>query len=1158
MSQKEEACLRCPVCDTDNRDDAAFCLHCGSSLASVCPRCGRELQPEAQFCDGCGARRGTPASATAHGRDAAAAEALKRLAPTAYADRLLAAGGKMADERRVVTILMSDVTGSSAMARDLDPEEWLEIMSGAFEVLIGPVARYEGTVARLEGDAILAFFGAPIAHEDDPERACRAGLEIVAGAKAYGVRLEQEQGISGFGVRVGIHTGMVVVGEVGTDLRMEYTAMGEAPNLTARLEAAAEPGTVLISEATHKLIAPLFETEPLSPIQAKGWQEPVPVWRVLAAREASSKVRGIAGLESPLVGRETEFAALQRALERLRAGEGGIVTIVGEAGIGKSRLVTELRKDRPAEFSEPSSLLDLRWVEGRCLSYGASLAYLPWLGVLRTIVGAAADEAPAAVADAMKAFVRSGCAERFDDIYPYLAQLMSLPLEEEYQQLLARLQAQELRARTFTALEIAIAGSARQTPLVLVLEDLHWSDATSMVLLDHLLALIERTSLLIIAILRPHKEHGSWRLRQVAAEKHGERHTDLLLDPLTSADGRVLVDNLLRTGGLPEELSQRILARAEGNPFYVEEILRTLLDDATLVPDTEMGGWRVTREVEQITVPDTLQGVLLARIDRLQEDTKRVLQMASVIGRIFLYRLLQALVEEERRLDAHLLTLQQEEMIRERARLPELEYIFKHELTREAAYSGLLRKQRRLFHRQVAEALERLFPKRVEEQAGLLAHHWEAAGEAEKAAGYLLRAAQRDVRQFANLEAIAHFSRGIALLEPLPSTPERVQLEFALQMGLGAPLIATRGYGAPEVGRAWGRALELSHHLGDLPQLWPARSAIYQYYLVRAEHQRALEIAEQMAEAGDRAGETAVFPFPKALLGISCLYLGRLEAAKTYLEAMVARYDRAKHGTSAFVYGQDVGVLYLSYLSWTLWLLGYADQAVELGREALDLADSLDHPFTLASGLSLVGRMHSMRRDALVASELAAAAAEVARERGFVFYQGAAIGLLGWAHGAQGAVQEGEMELRHGLAVWQAAGVEFHRPHFLAWLAEADGRLGRIDEGLDLLAEALALVEKTGERYYEAELRRLQAEFLLQRGRSAEAEATLWQAIEVARLQSARSLELRAAVSLARLWQGQGRRDQAHDLLASIYGWFTEGFDTADLVEAKALLEALA
>jgi predicted ATPase len=461
--------------------------------------------------------------------------------------------------------------------------------------------------------------------------------------------------------------------------------------------------------------------------------------------------------------------------------------------------VAELRREKPAKLASP---VDLRWVEGRCLSYGTSIAYLPWLDVLRTLLGTTADEAPATVNGALKGFVRSVCAERFDDVYPYLAQMMSLPLEDEYDQVLARLDAQELRARTFTAVETAIACTAAQRPLVLVFEDLHWSDATSLALLEHLSTAIEREAVLIMAVFRPYKEHGSWRLRQAAAEQHAERHTDLVLDPLTMTDAQMLVDNLLRASGIPEELAQRILARAEGNPFYVEEILRTLLDNATIVLDTEMGGWRVTRQAQEIAIPDTLQGVLLARIDRLQEDTKRVLQMASVIGRIFLYRLLQALVEEEHRLDAHLLSLQREEMIRERARLPELEYIFKHELTREAAYNGLLLKQRRVFHQQVAEALERLFLDRVEEQLGLLAYHWELAGDAEKAVGYLLQAAQRDVRQFANQEAIAHFRRGLALLEAMPPTPERVEIEFALQMGLGAPLIATKGYGAPEVGRA--------------------------------------------------------------------------------------------------------------------------------------------------------------------------------------------------------------------------------------------------------------------------------------------------------------------------------------------------------------------
>jgi len=769
--------MQCPDCSTENRIGAAFCGRCGRSLALVCQRCGAQLPVHLRFCDACGSPLVASSPQDVPERESIAVQALRRLAPTPYAERLLAARGEMNGERRLVTILMSDVEGSSAMARCLDPEEWLEVMDGAFDVLIEPIARYGGTVARLEGDAIMALFGAPIAHEDDPERACRAGLEIVEGAKSYAARLEEERGIEGFAVRVGIHTGLVVVGEVGSDLRMEYTAMGEVPNLTARLESAAEPGTVLVSAETHRYIAPLFETEVLAPIAAKAWEEPVPVYRVMAAREAQPKVRGIEGLESLLVGRDSEFAALREAIDRLQAGQGGIVTIVGDAGIGKSRLVAELRKEIISEALEPSQgLAAPQWLEGLCLSYGTSMAYLPWLDVLHSALDVTTEEAPQAVSDSLRERLVSLCPHELDDVYAYLARLMSLPLEEKIESFLGQLDGQLLRQRTFAAVESVVLCIAEQNPLVLVLEDLHWADATSLALLDHLLPLIERVPLLIVAVFRPHKDHGSWGLRATGAQQYADRHTDLHLEPLTSPNSEALVGNLLRVGALPEELAARILGRAEGNPFYVEEIIRSLLDDGTIEQDEETDGWCVTREVDQIAIPDTLQGVLLARIDRLQDDTKRVLQLASVIGRIFLYRLLAAIAEEESRLDAHLVTLQWQEMIRERARVPELEYIFKHDLTREAAYNGLLRRQRRVFHRQVAEAIEHLFPERIDEQVELLAYHWEQAEETEKAIKYLLRAGMRSRRLGASLQAVGFYQLALRKAVDLDALEGAIQL----------------------------------------------------------------------------------------------------------------------------------------------------------------------------------------------------------------------------------------------------------------------------------------------------------------------------------------------------------------------------------------------
>ncbi|MBM4466215.1 MAG: tetratricopeptide repeat protein [Chloroflexi bacterium] len=1141
--------MQCPKCNTENLEGAKFCLNCGAKLVTTCSQCGSELPLQARFCFVCGTLVSAPPSEAAREPGAVGlTEALKRLVPKEFAERLLATRGKVGSERRMVTILFSDVKGSTAMAEKLDPEEVMEIMNGAFEFLIPPVYRYEGTLARLMGDAILAFFGAPIAHEDDPERACRAALEIIEGAGRYAARLERERGIRGFNVRVGINTGLVVVGEVGSDLRVEYTAMGDVVNLAARMEGAAEPGTILITEETHKLIAPLFEAEFLGPIQVKGRTEPVATYRVLAAKEVAGKVRGIAGLESPLVGREAEFGALGEAVERLRVGVGGVVTIVGEAGIGKSRLVAELRKQASA---------DLQWVEGRCLSYGTSIAYLLWLDVLRGLLGVTAEATPLAVRDVLRERIQSLCPQRFTEVYPYLARLMSLPLDEEAESALRGLAGEQLKQATFRAVETLIECAASDRPLVLVGEDMHWSDPTSLELLETLLALTDRAPLLFIFLFRPLIEHGSWRVKESATRLYRHRHTDLWLGPLSAGESERLVGNLLGVEGLPQKLKWRILSDTEGNPFYVEEVLRSLIDDGAIVRDEASGRWQATREVADIPIPDTLQGVLMARIDRLQEETKRVLQMASVIGRIFLYKVLAAIAEEERELNKHLVTLQREEMIRERARIPELEYIFKHHLTQEAAYNGLLKKQRRVFHRQVAETLEQMFPERIEEQVGLLAHHWERAGEPQKAIHYLLQAGQKAVRVSANQEAIAHFTKGLELLQTLPDTSQRAQQEFVLQLALSAPLIATRGWGAPEVGLACRRARELSRQMGQLPQLPSLLNLLYQFYLIRAEHETALDLAKEIVAVAERGQDPLQIAFPLGSLGTSSFYIGDFTSARACQEQLIASYDPELHRSMAFVYGQDLAVLHMGYLARTTWFLGYPDRAVELNREAIARAQGLDHPFSLALAFSMACWTHTERREVAATEERAEAAIRIAAPRGFVFFESMGLCFQGWVRIQEGAIEEGMAQIRQSVAGLRAMGSEFHHPHFLSWLAEGHAKAGQVEEGIARLAEALELVERTGERYYEAEIHRLKGDLLWMQGNGPEAEAEYDKAIQVARQQSTKSLELRATMSLSRLLQTQGKQEQARQLLAEIYSWFTEGFDTPDLKEAKALLEEL-
>ncbi len=750
--------MRCRRCGAENREGAAFCASCGAGQAVYCPACGAEQRAQARFCDACGVRL-EPA---AHDPLTAA---LERLAPREYAERLLAAPGRPACERRQATLLFSDIQGSTALAERLDPEEVLDIINGAFEFLIAPVYRYGGTLARLMGDAILAFFGAPVAHEDDPERACRAALEIIAGAREYAARLERERGMRGFGVRVGIHTGPVVVGEVGSDRRGEYTAVGDAVNVAARLEGLAEPGTIVLSEETRRLVAWLFETESLGQLPIRGRAAAVTAHRLLGVRASAGKERGLPGVESPLVGREAELRELAAALAGLGAGEGSIVTVEGEAGLGKSRLVAELREmvrrgdgrqaaGAPQEDDSPDVTWGdgapgaAQWVEGRCLSYETGSAYRLWTGVLRSLVGAGEEDAPATLAARLRERLEALCPAERDALYPCLARLLALPLAPE-----GGVEGPALRAATFAAVETLLERTAAGRGLVLVCEDLHWADPISLELLQQVAGLAGRAAVLLVCTYRPQPGTAWAGVEEVAARACPGRHRALRLAPLSAGESEVLAASLLAAAGLPAGLKARVLERAQGNPFYMEEIVRSLLDAAGAAG------------TGQAAVPDTLQGLLMARIDSLPEATRRTLQTAAVVGRTFTPRLLAAAAGRPRSLTQHLRALQREGMLCALPGSPEPHYTFRHHLLQEAAYNSLLKRDRATSHRRVAVALERLFPERDEELAGLLAYHWERAGEGAKAVEWLLRAGDRARLLYAHQEAAGYYERALALLE---------------------------------------------------------------------------------------------------------------------------------------------------------------------------------------------------------------------------------------------------------------------------------------------------------------------------------------------------------------------------------------------------------
>ena len=634
--------MNCPNCQTANPPNARFCFNCGQALVRRCANCQSELPPGARFCPNCG----QPVEARTEADDQRLT-AIKAQTSPELAAKMRAA--HLAGERKVVTALFLDVVGSTALGERMDPEDWTQIMNRAFE-LLSPIIenRYEGTIARLLGDALLAFFGAPVAHEDDPIRAVRASLDLLDAVRSYAVEVKSKYNIP-FEVRIGLNTGPVVVGDVGSDLKFEYTAMGDAVNLAARMQSAARPMTVLISDHTYRFVAPVFDCTDLGEIEVKGKREPVRVYEVQGLKAQPGRVRGLAGLESPMVGRDGELATLLQLSAAVHAGLGRAAVVVGEPGLGKSRLIAEWRAASQAQAGPSPDGAEL-WVDGRCLSYGHVLPYHLLIDLLRSLIGVPATagnaeepEKRAALQSLVAEFVGPAGAL---DVYPYLGHMLLMQLEGEAAERVNMLDAQALQNQYLAALRQLLLGLARRQPLIVVLDDIHWADPSSTDLLIKLLPLLAEAPLLLCLVTRPDREAHGWRLVTAARDKLGAGLTELNLNPLNDADSRQLVSNLLEIEALPENIRTLILQKAEGNPFFVEEVIRMLIDRGAIY--RQGSSWAAGKEINTVEIPDNLQGLLLARIDRLPEDVKRTLRVASVIaviGRQFSVRVLEQVLE---------------------------------------------------------------------------------------------------------------------------------------------------------------------------------------------------------------------------------------------------------------------------------------------------------------------------------------------------------------------------------------------------------------------------------------------------------------------------------------------------------------------------------
>jgi class 3 adenylate cyclase/predicted ATPase len=1039
-------------------------------------------------------------------------------------------------ERRQLTVMFVDLVGSTPLAARLDPEETGELLGAYQDRVAGEVTRFEGHVAKFMGDGVLAYFGWPAAHEDEAERAVRAGLAAVAAV----ARLEAPDGTR-LAARVGIATGLVVVGELvgGTEEARERAVTGETPNLAARLQALAPPGGVVAAASTRRLLGEVFELEDLGPLAVKGLAGPIRAFRVGAERGDIGRFEARqAGGPAPMVGRDQELALLLERWRLARDGKGQAVLLTGEPGIGKSRLVCALSE---ALVGEPH--VPIRW---QCSPYHVDSSLWP---VVRHLEQAACFEAGDGDEERLaklEALLRADPDEAARAV-PLLASLLGVEAGDRYPPL--DLTPQRRRAATLEALERQLLAPARAGPVLLLVEDVHWIDPTTLELVELLLGRVVASPVLVVLTARPEfQEH-------LGAHAHLTR---LGLTRLGRGDAAAIVGGI--TGGrpLPDEVGAEIVRRTDGVPLFVEELTKAVLE-ADLLRDRG-DRYELAGPLPPLAIPSTLHDSLMARLDRLA-PVKEVAQVAACLGREFDHALLAAVSPlGAAKLGAALDRLVAAELVFRRGAAPGAVYAFKHALVRDAAYDSLLKSKRRQLHARIATVLEERFPGTAEMQPEVLARHCTEAGLTERAVGHWYRAGRQAMARSATAEALAQLTRGLELLAVLPGGPDRDRAEVDLRIALGGALIAAKGWAAPEVGEAYERARELCNEETHLPQLLAALSGVYVHHLHRFGTSVALRTAEELLRLAERQQDTAAQVAGHRFVAVSAMFSGRLAAAVPHFEQALALYDPADRTSPVYLWAPDSRVAILSFTALILLWRGYPDRAVARSQEALAAAHELGHAYTTCHALFLNCWLHQLRGEAGIVRQRVAAAVALATEHGLSAWAADRIVLHGWALAAEGEVAAGMAELRQGFAAERASGVLLFQPSFRGLLADTCTRAGDATEALALLAEALAIVDKIEVRWFEAELHRLKGEALLRTASAdaAESEACFGRAIDVARQQGARWWELRAATSLARLWAERGERRRAHDLLAPVHAWFTEGADTSSLKSAAALLDSLA
>jgi len=1031
-------------------------------------------------------------------------------------------------EFRQITVMFCDLVGSTQLSEKLDPEDLHKLIDAYRRECSAAIGRYGGEVARYFGDGVMAFFGWPYAHEDDAIRAVHAALEIVSGVMKI-------SGPVTLACRVGVCSGPVVVGEPGnTTTSWSMDAVGETPNIAARLQTLAAPNAVLVSESTKRLASAAFDLSDLGLQELKGVTEPVHVYRVLAAKSSGSRFEAAhAGSLTPLVGRSSELRLLLDRWGKVKEGDGQVSLLSGIPGVGKSRLLHELISNIQ---DEPHLLLRYQ-----CSPYHSQSAFFPIIEQIEQAAQLTAREADAEKIAKLQAYLPQSVNGSKEPLL-LIAKLLSISTENTGE--LSELTAQQIKNRTISTLVDVLLAFSVQRPTLCIFEDAHWLDASTLELLELIISRIGHARVLLIVSCRP-EFRPSW-----LAHANITTHS---LTRLSQTEVKTMIRDLLRGGSIPQQLVDQIIEKADGVPLFIEELISSTLS----APLQEASGR--TEQPASLRVPETLSDALMERLDRVA-PSRRVAQIAAVIGREFSYDLLSAAARiDEDDMQSALALLEQADIVYRVGLSPFVRFTFKHVLLRDAIYDSLLKSKRQQIHADIAAILEHEFPRLVENQPEVLAFHYQEAGNHQMAIQYWFESGQRALAQSANVEAIANFRKALQLLNALPETPERAKQEIDIQLALGIPLIAVKGYTAAETREAFSRARTLCLRLGNIPEYFQALFGLWGNRWMGGRNDEALPMAEEFLSRSRASSDPVLLMVAHRVMGSTLLTVGEFGPSASHFEETIKLSIGKEKRPLYNLYMVEPQAASLLLLSWDLWFLGYPDQSLARVSEALALGQALGHPYTVTFAHYMTSVVHLLRGDAARALESAERSFKMSEEQRFSLYAILSRISRGKALGELGQLGEARLEIAQGIDEARRNSVGFMLPMMDSWLAAVHARTDEKERALAIIERALSDTGDAIGRSWEAELHRQRAQILLalDPSRVSEAESHLKKSIDVARGQNAKSLELRAATTLAELWRTRSRSDEARALLETICRWFQEGTETADFKRAREAQSAL-